>query len=346
MMGEHSDWAGGFRRANPEIPEGMCIVCGTDQGIYARARRCSSAIKLTSTDEHGQQKSASLELDTQALLATAREGGFFAYAAGVCYELLTFNQVGGIEIVNYKTDLPLRKGLSSSAALCVLVARAFNVAYGLKYTERGEMELAYKGEISTPSKCGRMDQCCAFGQAPVLMTFDGDHMRCERLTLPPGVTLYYVIVDMLAEKDTTVILSELSRAYPSPSGEGDELAIQKGVHEFLGPTNARLMKAAKDAFLAGDAAKIGAVMKEYQREFDAKLQPACPSQLTAPVLHKTLSLPSLQPHVWAGKGVGSNGDGTAQFLCKSKASQEEVVRLVKEELKMIPLTFTISGSPP
>ena len=87
-------------------------------------------------------------------------------------------------------------------------------------------------------------------------------------------------------------------------------------------------------------------MKEYQREFDAQLQPACPSQLTAPVLHKTLSLPSLQPHVWAGKGVGSNGDGTAQFLCKSKASQEEVVRLVKEELKMIPLTFTISGSPP
>jgi len=36
-------------------------------------------------------------------------------------------------------------------------------------------------------------------------------MRCERLTLPPGVTLYYVIVDMLAEKDTTVILSELSK---------------------------------------------------------------------------------------------------------------------------------------
>jgi hypothetical protein len=85
-------------------------------------------------------------------------------------------------------------------------------------------------------------------------------------------------------------------------------------------------------------------MNEFQREFDAKLGPACPSQLTAPVLHKTISWPSLQPHIWAGKGVGSNGDGTAQFLCKSKEAQEEVIRLVREELEMVPLALTISGA--
>jgi hypothetical protein len=72
---------------------------------------------------------------------------------------------------NYKTDLPIKKacasarafglasdrerqGLSSSAALCVLVARAFNRLYDLKLTVRGEMDIAYHGELRTPSRCG------------------------------------------------------------------------------------------------------------------------------------------------------------------------------------------------
>lgn len=48
---------------------------------------------------------------------------------------------------------------------------------------RGEMDLAYHGEITTPSQCGRMDQCCAFGPRPVLMTFDGDRLDCDELSL-------------------------------------------------------------------------------------------------------------------------------------------------------------------
>ncbi len=33
-----------------------------------------------------------------------------------------------------------------------------NRIYDLKLTVRGEMELAYMGEITTPSRCGRLDQ--------------------------------------------------------------------------------------------------------------------------------------------------------------------------------------------
>ena len=101
---------------------------------------------------------------------------------------------GGLEIHNYKTTLPLNKGLSSSAALCVLVARAFNRVYDLKLSVRGEMDIAYQGEITTPSQCGRMDQCCAFGTRPVLMKFDGDLLECEELTV--GAPLYLVIVEL------------------------------------------------------------------------------------------------------------------------------------------------------
>ena len=36
LMGEHSDWAGSYRRFNRDIVPGMCLVSGTNQGLYAR----------------------------------------------------------------------------------------------------------------------------------------------------------------------------------------------------------------------------------------------------------------------------------------------------------------------
>ena len=108
------------------------------------------------------------------LLAEARRGGFFSYVAGVAYQVINNYSVGGLEINNYFTDLPIKKGLSSSAAICVLVARAFNLLYDLKLNIRSEMELAYQGEVTTPSRCGKMDQACAYAQQAIMMIFDGE----------------------------------------------------------------------------------------------------------------------------------------------------------------------------
>ena len=60
--------------------------------------------------------------------------------------------MGGLLVDNYRTTLPLKKGLSSSAAVCVLLTRAFNRLYGLRLTTRGEMEVAYTAERLTPSQ--------------------------------------------------------------------------------------------------------------------------------------------------------------------------------------------------
>ena len=137
----------------------------------------------------------------------AQKGGFWSYIAGVAYQALTHYHVRGLVIDNYLTDLPIKKGLSSSAAICVLTARAFNRVYDLKLTVRGEMEMAYQGEITTPSRCGRLDQGCAFGNRPVLMTFDGDRLETEELHV--NEPLYFVLVDLQAKKDTMEILNRL-----------------------------------------------------------------------------------------------------------------------------------------
>lgn len=51
----------------------------------------------------------------------------------------------------------------------------------------------------------------------------------------------------------------------------------------------------------------------------------------------------LQEHVWGGKGVGSQGDGAAQFVVKSKEAQEIVCSIVLKDLGMRPLRLTIGG---
>ena len=53
---------------------------------------------------------------------------------------------GGLEIFLRSKGLPVKRGLSSSAAVCVLVARLANLAYARGWTTEREMEIGYLGE--------------------------------------------------------------------------------------------------------------------------------------------------------------------------------------------------------
>jgi UTP-glucose-1-phosphate uridylyltransferase/galactokinase len=340
LFGEHSDWAGGHRRVNPGIVEGYTLICGTDQGIHAEVRPHPNALVLTATTPTGEVRGPyQLPMERQALLGEAQRGGFWSYVAGVAYQALTHYQVRGLVIDNYRTDLPIKKGLSSSAAICVLAARAFNQLYDLRLTIRGEMELAYQGEITTPSRCGRMDQGCAFGHCAVLMAFDGDHLDTAGIRV--GGDLHFVIVDLQAGKDTMEILARLNRCYPNARDE-----VARGVQELLGPINRRIVHQAVEALEAGDARRIGALMVEAQSHFDRLAVPACPEELAAPVLHHLLSYEPLQPHVWGGKGVGSQGDGAAQFVARSLSDQKAMIKIVEGNLGMPCLALTLHADSP
>jgi UTP-glucose-1-phosphate uridylyltransferase len=52
------------------------------------------------------------------------------------------------------------------------------------------------------------------------------------------------------------------------------------------------------------------------------------------VLHKVLTFEPIQAYIHGGKGVGSQGDGTAQFIARDADSQEKVVEIVERELGM------------
>ena len=336
LFGEHSDWAGGHRRSNAELERGYTLITSTNQGVYAEVKPHPNRLILKTTLSDGTRHGPySLPMERSALLAEAEKGEFFSYAAGVAYEILTNYRVQGLEIDNYLTDLPVRKGLSSSAAISVLVARAFNRTYDLKLTTRGEMEYAYRGETTTPSRCGRMDQGCAY-QRPILMTFDGDHIDVKDFSVPHD--MYLVIVDLGASKDTRLILSQLNHCYPFAESE-----LEKNVQHYLGPLSAEITQQAYQALRDGDAEAVGKLMTSAQTEFDKHLIPACPSQLTAPVLHKVLNYEPIQPYIWGGKGVGSQGDGSAQFIVKDEASQQRVIEIIERDLEMSCLKLVIEA---
>ena len=199
------------------------------------------------------------------------------------------------------------------------------------------MEIAYAGEVLTPSKCGRMDQCVAFGHRPVLMTFDGDLLGTRVLELPRGAAFCWLLVDLAGAKSTSRILEGLQDGCTSER----QTAVQAGVRELLGPTNERIVKAAVLALEGGDHAAMGRLLIEAQSEFDAKAMPACPSELTAPQPHALLKLPEVVAQ-WGAKGVGSQGDGTAQVLCKSAKEREVVAAAIAKawpEMDCMPLTL-------
>ena len=337
LFGEHSDWAGKYRSINSEIEKGYALVVGTNQGIYANVKHHPRNLIFQATLNDGSKyKPIELPMKPTPLLDEAKKGGFASYIAGTAYQILTNYGVAGVEVDNYLTDLPIQKGLSSSAAVCVLIARAFNRLYNLKLTIREEMEIAYLGERTTPSLCGRMDPACAFGNKPILMTFDGEDIELRELKVKQE--LFLVIVDLAGSKDTKKILRDLNSCYPFPRNQ-----MEQNVQQYLGAINAQLTQQAVGAVLKGDARLLGTLMNQAQAEFDRHLLPICPDQLTAPKLHNLLNHQALKPFIEGGKGVGSQGDGTAQLVARDRESQTSAIAIIERDFpEMQAYCLTIS----
>lgn len=330
LFGEHSDWA-----AEYGLHEGYCLVIGTDQGLEAVAKPAESfTVETLVPESSGRTRQVSCRWQKETLLEAAKDQDeFFRYCAGVACEMHSKAGVtGGIDLRITRMDLPLRKGVSSSAAVCILVAKAFDAVYELGMFPHELMELAYRGERLTGSQCGRMDQACIYGKTPVLLTFGKDSdIRVEPL-FSRG-TVHMLLVDLAGRKDTVKILSDLRKAYPKNTS----------LQEALGVENERLIRRAYRALIAGDAGLLGGLMTEAQQLFDERIAPQSPEQLTSPLLHEILKMERLCGIIYGGKGVGSQGDGTAQLVARSAEDRDAAMKIITEaypSMRCFPLTIS------
>ena len=317
LFGEHTDWAGHYRTMNADVLPGKAIVSGIEQGIYAEVERSTVFEVVSEAPELADVwKDFSCRMNEVELKNIAKSGSFFCYCAGVASYMLEWYKVGGVRIKLTGMPLPIRSGLSSSAAICVLVARAFNLVYHLNLNTMGEMNIAYLGELRTSSRCGRLDQACAFGVKPTMMEFDGDEIEVKPITVRKP--LHLVFADLCAAKDTIRILSDLNKAYPFANNEQE-----KRLQEMFGAYNHEVIQRATDYMASGNVEALGQLMDEVEQKFDEIVVPMSKA-LEAPKLHKVLADPNIRQWVYGGKGVGSHGDGSVQFLARDAECQQKL----------------------
>ncbi|MDE6012200.1 MAG: hypothetical protein K2G91_05630 [Prevotella sp.] len=319
LFGEHTDWAGHYRTMNAAIVPGAAIVTGIEQGIYAEVEKSKNFVVTSDAPQISDHwHDFSCRMDEQTLKRVARSGDFFCYCAGVASYMLQWYRVGGVRIKITNMTLPMKSGLSSSAAICVLVARAFNLIYNLNLNTMGEMNIAYVGELRTSSRCGRLDQACAFGVKPNLMTFDGDEVEVKSLNVRKH--LYWVFADLCGSKDTIKILSDLNKAYPFASNEKEE-----SLHRAFGEQNLEFVNRAVGYMATGQVEALGRLMTETEEVFDKQVAPLCPTEFASPKLKAVLADEHIKTLTYGGKGVGSHGDGSVQFLAKDEACQLQLI---------------------
>jgi UTP-glucose-1-phosphate uridylyltransferase len=147
---------------------------------------------------------------------------------------------------------------------------------------------------------------------------------------------HWVFADLNAGKNTIKILGDLNKCYPF--AETDK---EKNVHTALGELNQNIIERAVEYLKNGKASKLGGLMTEAQNLFDKMVSPACPAELTAPILHSFLNDEKIKSLTYGGKGVGSQGDGAIQFLAKDSSSQETLCKYL-EERGLLPYKFTIT----
>jgi len=157
------------------------------------------------------------------------------------------------------------------------------------------------------------------------MNFDGDEMKCEETPVGNERTgegenteddcFHIVVCDLEGQKDTVKILKDLQSAFEDVPPKVEN-ASHADAQKFLGELSYEYVQTAKRALATADARLLGQTFSEYQRDFDAHLAPLCVSELTAPKLHALLADPKVKIYSYGGKGVGSQGDGSAQFVAR------------------------------
>ena len=304
LFGEHSDWAAMYRGENPMINKGYSVVLGIDKGIYLRAYK----------DEKFEYIYESKSIKVDDIKKLKKYDSFFDYVVSSAKLVTQKYQVKGIKIICTKMTLPIKKGLASSAAICMAIIRAYNEVYSLKISIEEEMELAYQAENLIGSKCGKLDQICGYGKGTRFIEFDKEYTVSKNVDIKQE--LHYLLIDLKSSKNTKKILDDLNNEYPFPKNKKC-----LNLYRALGKINERINRKAKEYIETGSIKKLGLLMNKAQLVFDKNVSEYS-SELKAPRLHHLIFFLKKIEGVLGIKGVGSQGDGMAQVLVEKERVQD------------------------
>jgi len=133
------------------------------------------------------------KIEERRIDEAARGGHWTDYVLGVLRVASQKADIPGLRI-SVKSDVPIGCGISSSAALCVAVARALKALTGADWDDVEIALIAYEAEhdyVGVP--CGKMDQfASSVGRPGLALLLDTKTLEYRNVPLPPGVALMLV----------------------------------------------------------------------------------------------------------------------------------------------------------
>ena len=180
LFGEHSDWAGGYRRINADDREGLHAHLRHQPGHPRRGRAAPDRARAHLHDAGRRDASGPYEipLEPKALLEEAQRGGFFSYAAGVAYQVLT-------QLPRARPghrQLPDRPADQEGPLLERRDLRPHRARLQPRLRPAGSRSAARwssptRARSRRPRAAGAWTRAAPSATAPVLMEFDGDRLE-------------------------------------------------------------------------------------------------------------------------------------------------------------------------
>ncbi|MBQ7263994.1 MAG: galactokinase [Synergistaceae bacterium] len=331
LIGEHTDHNGG------------CVLpCAISMGIWAMAApRPRETVRLWSSRSAG---SPPVEAPLRGLEYQA-ERGWANYPLGVVRALEDRGRAlpSGLDVL-FHADLPEGVGLSSSAAIEVLTARAANDIFGLGLDGTEIAQAAQEAEVRFVGvRCGIMDQfavsmgrkhhailldCAtlAHEQAPLNLTREG--IACQIVIADSGVShslsasgynlrrreCEAALEDVRSVRPSVGALCELSEGDLADIGGegafGESVLFRRARHAVT--ENARTLKAA-EALRDGDLRELGRLMRA------SHLSLRDDYEVTTPELDALAELAWDRPGVLGSRMVGGGFGGSTVSIVEDAA---------------------------
>lgn len=326
LIGEHTDYNDGF-----------VMPMAIERAVWMALRpRDDLRVRLTPLDF---QTPIEFELDALQKAATSPA----EYVKGVAWAL----QGAGYTLRGFegilKGDVPIGAGLSSSAALELATARAFQVVSGFDWDAAQMARLSQKAENEWVGvNCGIMDQMIsAAGQAGHALMIDCRSLETEPLPLPPGTAI--VVLDTGTRREL------VESAYNERRRQCEEAAAFFGVQALRDVTVARLEEegrggldpvtfrrahhivhennrvlAARTAMHLGDADLLGELMHQSHVSLCEDFE------ICNQALRDIVRISQAQPGCYGARMTGGGFGGCAVALVRQEAV-DEFVRVVEAD---------------
>ena len=324
LIGEHTDYNGGYVLPTA-LPQETRVVL---------ARRNDRIVRAYSVDL------GSDSLTTYELGSESRTSSWIDYVQGVTWALGTEGApLSGADIL-VTSNVPIGKGLSSSASLEVAVARGLRSLFQLTIDDVAIAMIGHRAETDfVGAPVGIMDQMvCSLGDRFNALFLDAWTRRFEKIPLPTDVELGVI--------DSGIAHSHASGKYRTRRRECDEAASMLGVDKLRDLTesdlpriaglpaplnrrarhvvteNARVL-AAVEAIRRNDPKTLGRLFLESHSSMRDDFE------VSLPEIDRLVDISARHPRTYGARLTGGGFGGAIVMLCE-RHSADDVTRAVMQ----------------